>query len=111
MTQSRLAYFIIQQLSAGGNQTINSLSKALAPFRNLIYPSGDHNRARTLKQMRIPKIDIAQTLSTLEFKDLVQKRTKIMLLGHFPYSWTVRANCYSLTYKGYLALGAMVTPT
>ncbi|GAI02174.1 unnamed protein product, partial [marine sediment metagenome] len=105
------AYYILQQLSGGGNHTVSSLSKALAPFRNLIYPAGDRNRPRTLKQMRIPKIDISRCLSTLGFQDLVQKRTRLMLLGRFPKTWTVRANVFNLTAKGYLALSAVISPT
>jgi len=95
-----LAYFILQRLSFGEKHTINSLSKALAPYRFIIYETRNPNKIKTLKQCRIPKIDIGRCLTTLENEGLIQKQPKNTIIHFGTKHWLQRTNIYTITAKG-----------
>lgn len=95
-----LKFYILGRLAQRGEETVNSLSKALAFYRSIIYPTGTHHKLKTLKGERIPKVDIARTLSTLEKAGFVEKHPKTLYLGNGNKVWTQKAVIYTITPKG-----------
>ena len=95
-----LKIYILMKLSKGETHTVNSLSRALAPYYNIIYTPKKPLIPNLIKPKEIPKIDVGKALTTLEKLGLIEKHPKQAIYSESNHFWTQEAKVYVITLKG-----------
>jgi len=104
-----LKILILRKLSKGETHTVNSLSRALAPYYNIIYTPKKPPIPNLIKPKEIPKIDVGKALTTLEKLGLVEKHPKQAIYGESNHFWTQEAKVYTITLKGIQTYNKILT--